>query len=237
MGFLMPINETVINDAIEINRRLFYDLWNISNVSGLPTGLSPRLILPKKRNQELRISEQEARFLYVGLLNTLNYFYSVETPTEQVYTQKGQTPQSGASDLSLYIQDKDQMTKVMNVEFKAHNPVHEDIRKDIEKLMVENIPGNWCHLLKNINSRSIPVLFDKFARSLNDCWKMFETSDVSILFSVCVLEKKWASLKYFDYNESVDNFKSYVQNFFDLRYSIKSGRIEVTKDAGWTIIN
>jgi len=159
----MSTENQIINDAMEINRRLFYDLWNISNVSQLPTGLSPRLILPKRRSQDLRISEQEARFLYVGLLNTLNYFYSVETPTEQVYSQKGQKSQSGASDLSLYVQDENQMTKVMNVEFKAHNPARKDVLKDIEKLIYENITGNWFHLLKSIHSQSIPVLFDKIA--------------------------------------------------------------------------
>ena len=92
----------VIDDVLEINRRLFYDLWHIANASCVPSGLSPRLILPKKRTEDIRISKQEARFLYCSLLNNLNYFYSVKTPTEEVYIQKGQTTQSAASDLSLY---------------------------------------------------------------------------------------------------------------------------------------
>jgi len=236
-GETMAIENPVIKDAMEINRRLFYDLWNISNVSLLPTGLSPRLILPKRRSQDLRISEQEARFLYVGLLNTLNYFYSVETPTEQVYSQTGQKSQSGASDLSLYIQDENQMTKVMNVEFKAHNPARKDVLKDIEKLIYENITGNWFHLLKSIHRQSIPVLFDKIAYSLKVCREKYKVDEISILFSFCVLERKWACVKYFKYNESVGNFEKYVDDFLKIKYQIKMGKVEVLDDAGWNIIS
>ena len=91
----------IIKDVREINRRLFYELWNVADNSKLPTGLSPCLIFPKKRDEEIRISEQESRVLFCGLLNNLNYFYSVETPTEELYTQKGDTPQSALSD-SVY---------------------------------------------------------------------------------------------------------------------------------------
>jgi len=233
----MLTENSVINDAVEINRRLFYDLWNISNVSQLPTGLSPRLILPKRRSQDLRISEQEARFLYVGLLNTLNYFYSVETPTEQVYSQKGQKFQSGASDLSLYVQDENQMTKVMNVEFKAHNIKLEDIFKDIEKLIFENISGNWFHLLKNMDKKTIPALFGKIAHSLKECRKKYDVKEISILFSFCVLEKKWACIKYFEYNDSMGNFEKYVDDFLKINYQIKLGKVDVLDDAGWKIIS
>ena len=233
----MLTENPVINDAMEINRRLFYDLWNISNVSQLPSGLSPRLILPKRRSQDLRISEQEARFLYVGLLNTLNYFYSVETPTEQTYIQKGTKPQSGASDLSLYIQSGEQMKKVMNVEFKAHNSALKDIYKDIEKIVYENISGNWFHLLKNIDSRSLPILFDKFAHSLKVCWKKYNSKEISILFSFCVLDRKWACEKFLEYDGSLGNFESYVDDFFKLKYRIKLSELEVIDDGGWKIIS
>ena len=51
-----------IEDLIEINRRLSHDLWNVSCFNNKPSGLSPRLIFPEKRiNNEIRISEQEAR--------------------------------------------------------------------------------------------------------------------------------------------------------------------------------
>lgn len=89
-------------DIFEINRRVCSGLWDIADVNNIPSGLSPRLILPRKRDGNVRISEQEARILYCGILNTLNYYYSIETPTEKVYRQTGNKPVSASSDLSLY---------------------------------------------------------------------------------------------------------------------------------------
>jgi hypothetical protein len=227
----------VIDDVIEINRRLFYDLWNISNVAGSPTGLSPRLVLPKRRSQDVRISEQEARFLYCSLLNNLNYYYSVETPTEDVYMQKGVTPQSAASDLSLYVYADNKFNKVVNVEFKAHNPPKEHIRKDIEKLLKEKTHGNWFHTLKNIDRRTLRVLFGKMADSLKSCRELVSDRQASIVFSFCVLEKKWACLKRFTCYSSVESFDKYVNEFFELEYTIKDRTVQVLQEGDWQIFS
>ena len=112
----------MITDIFEINRRICFNLWDMVDVHSEPRGLSPRLILPEKRNKATRISEQESRILYCGLLNTLNYYYSIETPTEKTYMQLGTKRMSASSDLSLYRHDGGAFKKVMNVEFKAHNP-------------------------------------------------------------------------------------------------------------------
>ena len=225
----------VITDVIEVNRRLFFDLWNISNVSGSPTGLSPRLILPKRRSQDVRISEQEARFLYCSILNGLNYYYSVETPTKYKYIQKGKTPQSAASDLSLYGYDNNVFNKVVNIEFKAHNPPKEHIRKDIEKLLKENIIGNWFHTLKNIDKKTLKILFNKILDSLKSCKKLVGSNEVSIVFSFCVLEKKWACLKHFLYDPSVGSFDKYTDKFFNLEYDIRGDKVEVSQEGNWRI--
>ena len=118
-----------MNDIFEINHRLSFNLWYLTDVKSDPQGFSPRLILPKRRSGEIRISEQESKILYCGLLNTLNYYYSIETPTEEVYQQTGKTSQSASSDLSLYGYDGKDFKKVANVEFKAHNPDKLNIQK------------------------------------------------------------------------------------------------------------
>ena len=92
----------MITDIFEINRRICFNLWDMVDVHIEPRGLSPRLILPEKRNNAIRISEQESRILYCGLLNTLNYYYSIETPTAQTFMLTGAKPISASSDLSLY---------------------------------------------------------------------------------------------------------------------------------------
>lgn len=226
----------IVSDLIEINRRLFHDLWNMADVSSQPNGLSPRLILPEKRDKAIRFSEQEARFLYCSLLNSMNYFYSVETPTEQTYKQTGRTSVSAASDLSLYVKKNDGFKKIANVEFKAHNPQIAHIKKDIEKLIREGIVGNWFHLLKNIHSGTLPTLFNKISGSFKDNSKYVGERSLSFVFSFCVLDKKWACLKHFMYDSDVDNFDGYVDEFFNLKYTLRQGKIEISENAGWNII-
>ncbi|PKP58241.1 hypothetical protein CVT91_08920 [Candidatus Atribacteria bacterium HGW-Atribacteria-1] len=124
----------IIKDLIEVNRRLSRDLWNASCFNDKPSGLSPRLIFPVKRiNNKIRISEQEAKILYCTILNEINYFYSIETPTNKAYQQTGNTPLSALSDLSIYRYINNGFEKLANVELKAHNPATKNISKDIEK--------------------------------------------------------------------------------------------------------
>ena len=228
--------DMIIKNVLEINRRLFYELWNVADNSKLPTGLSPRLIFPKNRDEEIRISEQESRVLFCGILNNLNYFYSIETPTEELYTQKGDTPKSALSDLSLYIQSNEKFIKVLNVELKALNPDAEAFRKDIEKLMRENVPGNWFHTLKNIDSGTLPNIFKKIANSIKDCKKNCDCKNFSIIFSFCGLEQQWGCIKHFEHNPSLGKFDEYVDNFFALEYSINNSRIDIHEEAGWKFI-
>lgn len=229
--------DLIIKDVLEINRKLFYELWNVADNSKLPTGLSPCLIFPKKRNEKIRISEQESRVLFCGLLNNSNYCYSIETPTEELYKQKGKTHRSASSDLSLYTQTNKEFKKVLNVELKAHNPRIENIRKDIEKLMREGIPGNWFHTLKNIDSGSLLKIFNKIADSIKNCKKNDDEKTLSIIFAFCVLEKQWGCIKHFDYKPECGEFNEYVDNFFALEYCISSkSEIVIDKDAGWKFV-
>jgi hypothetical protein len=225
----------IITDVFEINRRICFNLWDMVDVHSEPRGLTPRLILPEKRNEDIRISEQESRILYCGLLNTLNYYYSIETPTEQKYMQLGTKPISASSDLSLYRHDGGALKKVMNVEFKAHNPTFEHMRKDIEKLVREVTPGNWFHTLKSIDNRTLAVLFEKLSGSFKKFADEALGIGVSILFCFCVIEKKWACMKHFLYNQQQGDYKSFVDKFLSLTYEMKGGKIHVLDENGWTI--
>ena len=225
----------IIDDIFEINRRLCFNLWSITDVKHKPEGLSPRLILPQKRSGEIRISEQESRFLYCGLINTLNYYYSVETPTTEEYQQTGQRPQSASSDLSLYIHDGHIFDKIANVEFKAHHPPQEQIRKDIEKLIREGDAGNWVHTLKNIDNQTLQTLFVKFIASINEFSEIVGENEVSIVFCFCVLDKKWACIKHFHYNSTKGEFKEYVNNFFDIRVEVEASDVVVNAETAWYV--
>ena len=233
----------IIKDLIEINRRLSYDLWNVSFFGDKPSGLSPRLIFPKKRKKDKkgedikRISEQEARILYCNILNNLNYFYSIETPTENPYQQSGKTGVSALSDLSIYHYANGGFKKEVNVEFKARNPATKNIVKDIEKIIKEKIDGNWFHILKNIDKGTLPSVFDKFIFSLKE--HSNKGSKISILFCICILEKKFSIIKYFKWNKNDGNLIHYLDKFFVLS-QIKNRNIneqkELLRDSKWLIV-
>ncbi len=65
---------------------------------------APLLILPKKRNRAIRVSEQESKILLSHWLEREGVPYSVETPTVDTYQQKGQSPLSARIDVTVYRQ-------------------------------------------------------------------------------------------------------------------------------------
>lgn len=223
----------ITDDIFEINRRIASELFNLTNELSGPYKHSPKLIFPKKRDEKIRISEQESRFLYCALLNASNYYYAIEVPTKEKYQITGQTPISASSDLSLYYHNGNEFEKLANVEFKAHNPQKKHIKKDIEKLIREGIQGNWFHTLKNIDNQTIHSLFAKIRDSIKDFLNAANDREISIIFCFCVIDKKWACIKHFFYDSSKDNFKQYVDDFFRLNYHVESDKVQANKDSGW----
>ena len=249
-GKKQNLEPEIIIDLKEINRRLSYDLWNVSFFGEETSGLSPRLIFPQKRKKNKddesikRISEQEARILYCNILNNLNYFYSIETPTKETYQLTGNTSLSALSDLSIYRYVNGSFDKKANVEFKALNPTTSNFSKDIEKLIKENIEGNWFHILKNIDSGTLPSIFNKFITSFIDY--KYKRSEKCILFCFCILEKKLSIIKKYFYKPSLNKkIKDDIENFFsmskiNISNNIKDKNLQEQKDIlinnGWTII-
>lgn len=105
-----------------------------------------RLVFPCYKNGEIRISEQELRFIFVETFNEycdekLNWFYSVETPTEDKYkfTENGKNldkpkrgeGQSANFDLTIS-NDKGELLAL--IEFKAKNTKPFSYAKDFCKL-------------------------------------------------------------------------------------------------------
>jgi hypothetical protein len=54
-----------------------------------------------RRAGAIRVSEQEARFVFTESLATTPYFYSVETPTRECYKLTGSKPMSAQTDLTI----------------------------------------------------------------------------------------------------------------------------------------
>ena len=79
-GADVPLND-LRSMCVEVSELL----WAIHRAES--TG--PRLIFPRKRDGVTRVSEQESKMLLCQLLEKSQWFYSVETPTNETYQQQG----------------------------------------------------------------------------------------------------------------------------------------------------
>ncbi len=127
-----------------------------------------KLIYPKYQNGKhfntKRVSEQEARLLFVRELeleNYMNIFYSIETPTKKSYKFSGNEDkysypdivsvekggQSASFDLTIY---DEQFQRIHSIEFKKGNV--DTIKKDFLKLLCDDEDSKenyFVHIIDN----------------------------------------------------------------------------------------
>lgn len=145
------------------------------------------IVFPKKRDNKYRVSEQEFRFAFIealaeynkGVGNVDKIYYSVETPTSDVYRfSKNEDPKiaeegvgkSGSFDLTLYSKDKDILALI---EFKAHNVDERYVWKDLLKLQNPNegsaqgtnVARYFLWLFESINSGTVESVEKKIAKA------------------------------------------------------------------------
>lgn len=145
------MEEKIKKELEELIHNTFQELDNISRDNG-----KSRLIFPHYHNGEIRISEQELRFLFIEklipFLETHTLFYSIETPTNDRYKFSKDKKQikpkrihnctntnterfeSASFDLVIHRhkQDKNE-DRLAIIEFKSKGSMHE-YAKDICKL-------------------------------------------------------------------------------------------------------
>ncbi|MDR1983918.1 MAG: hypothetical protein LBQ28_03735 [Prevotellaceae bacterium] len=172
-----------------------------------------KLIFPKYRNDKdknindkdkKRISEQEARFLFVRELENpeqTKYYYSVETPTEKKYRfPKKKNPKidkekgrSGSFDICLYekFDDKDYPKRTCFIEFKALSVDKQDISKDFLKLICDQggLTNYFVHIIKNSNSGTYSKVESKYNKAIDIATTQgIEKSELKIF--LCDIGKK-----------------------------------------------
>lgn len=148
------------------------------NIEGKSSKVS-RLIFPRYRvSNELRISEQELRFIFVEVFTQycdekgLELYYSIETPSLDKYDFKNAplTSEKGQSAMfDLVIFDK-YFTRLALIEFKANNADEKSHRKDIVKLNnpkegSENVLRYFIEVIENSNDRTKESLVSKFSNA------------------------------------------------------------------------
>lgn len=133
-----------------------------------------RIVFPKYsekyRNGDLRLSEQELRFVFVEQFNRycdsyeLPWFYAVETPTKYkyIFSGEGSIPrrateteikekkgESASFDLVIY---NEHLERIALIEFKEGNPLKKEFTKDFLKLKDEGENGISTYFVMYIKS-------------------------------------------------------------------------------------
>ena len=148
-------NKEIILDIIS---EAFKHVKNAYELSKEPnSSKDSRLIFPKKRDESIRVSEQELRFAFVEEFlkyvkkKKKDWYYAVEVPTEDVYDfSDKEAPkvadagkgQSASFDLVIYAKDGSAFNPIALLEFKAGNPTEFAYHKDLAKLENEKEGDN-----------------------------------------------------------------------------------------------
>lgn len=179
--------ETHVSNIIEATFETLQDVYDNSKERNLNDnsqeektldGTLSRIIFPhystKYRDAEIRLSEQELRFVFVEKFNqycafkNLPWYYSVETPTEEKYNQKDKTNlrvgEGESAMVDLTIHDKNSKRLAL-IEFKALNPAEFCFEKDFLKLtnerVIEDCNTFFVMFVKNYDDGTIKSLKSK----------------------------------------------------------------------------
>lgn len=167
-----------------------------------------RIIFPRyyshnntSSKEEDRISEQELRFIFVEQLNKYasekeidNLYYSVETPTENMYNFQGEDPKvierndenshgvSARTDLAIYTYEEQKFNRRCLIEFKALNPGKKNYEKDFFKLNTESAGLKYfIQIIKNSDNGTIKSLTDKTKSARNTQYKCYCLEDGTLI--------------------------------------------------------
>jgi hypothetical protein len=157
-------------------------------VHGDVTG-GPRLIFPFKRTDVVRVSEQESKILLCQVLEEGPYFYSIETPTREMYMQSGSYGLSARIDVTVY-GSRAASDRILNIELKSGTADLEAFRKDFEKLAREGVDGLWFHTLERADTRTLRTLFTR----MNDAMELVRAHAIAarhtLTIALCLLESQ-----------------------------------------------
>jgi hypothetical protein len=192
----MKTIEELIKELFEILPK-HYSCMNksVSESEGLT-----HIIYPKTRQGKMRISEQEAKQIFIQLLEREGYTYSVETPTlchkyrfsgtleENKQRIDNKNGQSGNIDVSIYediTKDSPCEKFLCHIEFKANKPDPHDIKKDILKLYNEATSSKtnyFIHVLESVNKNTPKSLLKKYQMPQET------TPNIKVVIAIIVLK-------------------------------------------------
>lgn len=177
--------EAIIERTFKIIKEVYdYQQEKFNGPKGIP---GSRIIFPKYRKDETRISEQELKQIFIEQLNkeieneNWNVYYSVETPTPQEFCFSGKSPRSANFDLVIHDSN---FKRIVLIEFKANNVDKNNHDKDFEKLnnqeeKEDNVLTYFIEIVKNTNNGTYSSLHGKIEGN-EDIFRCCSLSDGNI---------------------------------------------------------
>jgi hypothetical protein len=201
------VEDLIIESLKELSKGIGHECSSISSVNGSKL-IFPQYYVGEHKNTE-RISEQEARFLFVKQLETTNnvYYYSVEAPTKKAYkfSDNGvkyddypiidENGQSASIDVCLYEKNTNIFQRTHLIEFKSGNPGQEAYSKDFLKLLCDEngLTNYFIHivdvedLLKRNTLNSIKT---KYSTAIDHVKKIDSTEQSTVTIFLYNIKKK-----------------------------------------------
>ncbi|MCI5123589.1 MAG: hypothetical protein D3925_03715 [Candidatus Electrothrix sp. AR5] len=232
------LNTLCVNVARQLNQ-LPHELQQAEGSARPET----QLIFPATAAKEVRVSEQEARFLFTQQLEQYEICYAIETPTLQRYRFEGtQGGRSASTDVTLFERSPDRgFTRKIQFELKAHNVHPKNIEKDFEKLLSEQECGVFFHILKSANSgtltsdKSTKGVLVKYRTAFTELLdRLNPEKDTSwfLHFVVFCMKPSFIISK----TVTAKNFRT-IKRFFDFQYRVSGGEMSVIDNNGWNVLN
>jgi hypothetical protein len=192
------------------------------------------LIYPKKRSDDIRISEQELKILFCYELINKGKIFSVETPTVGTYSFTGTGYESGNIDVCIFDFNNGKYDRLNNIEFKAHNKSYQS---DFEKLIGEKGENYLIHVLPSINNGTLysinfanrkPVI-NKYIEEIEIIYSNFSKLNYysKITFYICIINPFILIKNTIDKNIEDDITK--IKNKLELNYNIRKGTFDFDK--------
>ena len=184
--------ERIIEDT---DRILWASFLAPAGASQATSGIQIRF--PRKRNGEIRVSEQEARFALTGQLARSQLLYSVETPTSLPSSRTGDSGTSGLVDVTVYKPDG---KSLWNIEFKAHafsedREARLSTHRGIEKLLREPAPAYWFHTFESVENSTLANAWRAFQADVQEVANHLsreKPAAKTLVFHACALRQRFS---------------------------------------------
>lgn len=197
------IEQLILDSLIEV-----IDLKFINDSN---TEITSKLVYPTMRNGVRRVSEQEARFVFVkNIENKTDFLYSIEAPTKEKYffTGKEENKRSGNFDVCLYDENKNRKHLL---EFKALNPKDSSYGKDFEKLIKDEdgLTNYFIQVIINSDKGTLPSIEIKYKKAIQ--YALGKNQDnhnkSKLVIFLCQIGINKSILKYEVINDSLTSSK------------------------------